>query len=75
VQMEAKSLVPQITGSFLSAEELLTSQEGMFSLEFVRWCLVGWLVSYSVNSGPEKYICHRRSHPRSLTKMPCGNMK
>ena len=41
--MVMKSCVPQITGSFLSAEDLLTSQEGMFSLEFIRCYLVGWL--------------------------------
>ena len=48
-----KSWVPQITGSYLSAEELLASQEGMCSLEFVRYV---WLVGYSVSSGSEIYI-------------------
>jgi len=40
-----KSWVPQLTGSYLSAEELLASQEGLCSLEFVRCVLVGWLFS------------------------------
>jgi len=47
-----KSWVPQLAGSNLSAEELLASQEGLCSLEFVRCVLVG----YSVSSGPEVYM-------------------
>jgi hypothetical protein len=56
LHMVMKSWVPQITGSYLSAEELLASQERRCSPEFVRcvWLVGGLVIQVALD---QRCIC------------------